>query len=417
MNRDSSLHKGLKEKYFHSRGAVRSDEGKFTAAVRYYKKALMLDNQAYTHADLSHAYTGKDELRRAIDEISRAIALTPRNAEYRLQRSTLWNRIGEMEKAEADHASAQKLDPTVGRIELVRKALTCIEEAFGGNKDEEPRSFCHSGLSRIIQERAENRKMLHDAVDCQSCIVPCPGYCCHFSKDTLLHGLFFGAWKLHTVRKQCKEMGMEEEHFLARFSITNADRRLRLIPPDRMLPEAGQIHVYFPKRGRKPLGQKLAKKKPMGRYYSEISWITKESRPCAFLSAGKCIIHDTGGEAALSSCKEFLCLTGFIFLVLDHLMLIDRNSLEGRDVAELNNVALEAALLLSSQVFEDRDLVAMERDLGVILDEATNADASGDELKCNERINRYYQLQRTYHAHKALQIEKLKSDVRLLLVH
>jgi tetratricopeptide (TPR) repeat protein len=417
MNKDLLLHKELKEKYYHSRGALLCAEGKFDQAIRFLKKALSIDDQAFSHADLSLAYSGKGDVKRAIDEISKAVVLCPSSGQYLLQRSELWGRMGDRAKADADYKAALKIDPSLGRIESIKKALAVIEEAFSGDFDFEQREIHNPHLSRIIRERGENRKMVHGAVDCQSCIVPCPAYCCHFSKDTLLHGLFFGAWKLQAVRRHFKDNGLEEKNYLTRVSISDSDRRLQLIPPDRMLSEAGHSRVYFPTRSRKPLGQRLAKKKPIGRGYSEISWITKESRACAFLSDGKCIIHNEGGDPALSSCKEFLCLTGFIFLILDYEGVIDRKALEGKDISELNNIAIEAALMLANRIFDEDSLKIMEKDMENILEQAMRADASADETRCDEIIGYYRQIQRDYTAQKAHQIEILRNDIRLLLVY
>jgi tetratricopeptide (TPR) repeat protein len=417
MSKDVLLHKELKEKYYHSRGALLCEEGKFDQAIRFLKKALAIDDQAFSHADLSLAYFGKGDVKRAIVEISKALVLCPSSAQYLLQRSELWGRMGDSAKADEDYKAALKIDPALRRIESIKKALAVIEEAFSGEFDFEQREIHNPHLSRIIREKAENRKKRFDAVDCQSCIVPCPAYCCHFSKDTLLHGLFFGAWKLQAVRRYLKGKGLEEKNHLAQISISDSDRRLQLIPPDRMLSEAGQIRVYFPTRSRKPLGQRLAKKKPISRGYSEISWITKESRACAFLSEGKCIIHNEGGDPALSSCKEFLCLTGFIFLVLDCIGVLDRKAFEGKDISELNNIAIEAALILANRIFDEDGLKTVEKDMNNILEQAMRADASGDEAKCDEIIEYYWQIQKNYAAREAHQIEMLRNDIRLLLVY
>jgi tetratricopeptide (TPR) repeat protein len=417
MKSESSLRSGLQEKYLHSRAALRFKEGRCDAAIRLYKKALTLDDQAFTHAGLSDAYAAKGNLKGAVKEISLAIARAPGVAEYLSWRGMLLERLGQTAKAKIDRARALKIDPESARAEPVKRALMTIEEAFSFPGKIEPYSPHSPELAVISRERAEERLAQYRAVDCRSCIVPCPAYCCHFSKATLLHGLFFGAWKLYAVRNYFKERGIKEEKFLTRYDITNADQRLHLIPPDRMLPEAGHVRVYFPKRGRKPLGHKLAKSRPMGRGYSDIAWITKDSRPCAFLSERRCMIHDTGDEAALTSCKEFLCFTGFIFLVLDHEKVVERNALDGREIAELNLIALDAALLLADQLYADESLKEREKDLAQTFDEAICADVSGNERLCRQMVDRYRQKKEEYAVEKARRIEELRKDVRLLLVH
>ncbi len=39
------------------------------------------------------------------------------------------------------------------------------------------------------------------------------------------------------------------------------------------------------------------------------------------------MIHDLGDEPSLPSCKEFLCMTGLVFIVLDFLGAVSKDKL------------------------------------------------------------------------------------------
>jgi hypothetical protein len=408
----------LLEKYYHSRGAQSCEEGRFNQAIRFFRKALALDDQAYTYANLALAYEGKSDMKRALQTISTAIKLSPSTAEYYLQRSRILQWRGEAEKAAEDFGLALKIDPDADRLSSIRSALEAIEEVFASSEEEfdvDLEDVHDLRLRALLAERAEKRTKRRGSVVHQSCIVPCPAFCCHFSKETLLHGLFFGSWKLHEVRQHLKERGHHEEEFLKSVRMGDKDRRLRLIPPDRMLSFKGQLRVYYPGRTGKALGRRLAARRPMGRGYRDISWITEKSRACAFLREGRCTIHDVGGDQALSSCKEFLCLTGFIFLVLHHLGLSSLDDLPARGMADLNRIAVQAALLISDHLFVDPRLAGMEKSLKGMIARALDADRKRELGACNKIVAECGQVKKEYDMRWHHQMNLLRTHIKGLM--
>jgi hypothetical protein len=68
------------------------------------------------------------------------------------------------------------------------------------------------------------------------------------------------------------------------------------------------------------------------------------------------MIHDVGEEPALPACKEFLCLTGFVFVLLARWGLIEEDSVKGKTMAQLNRLAVEAALTVARELCRSEDL-------------------------------------------------------------
>ncbi len=89
------LARSLAEKHFHSRGAASYEEGRFDQAIRFLRKALSLEEHAYTRYHLSLSYLGKGKLDLALREITRAIQLAPSCAEYYERRAAMWRLKGD----------------------------------------------------------------------------------------------------------------------------------------------------------------------------------------------------------------------------------------------------------------------------------------------------------------------------------
>jgi hypothetical protein len=372
-----SAHPAMLEKYYHSRGALSWKEGRVDQAIRFFRKALAIDDQPYTRSDLSRAYAAKGNLRKALKEISKAIALAPLAAEYYDHRSALRHHSGDIAEAVRDWEMALAIDPNYRRIGDIRMANKVIEETFSYSEIDQwlENTVVDDGrLKAILRKAAEHRRKRRKAVENRSCLLSCPAYCCHFTKDLALHGVIIGPWKLRAVKEYLKEKNLGEEAFLARMTITRAEGRLRLVPPSVILSAHGQGFIVFPQRKDTPLPARSGEDLPLGRDYQPVAWFSGGAKACAFLEQGRCMIHDLAGEAALPACKEFLCLTGFVFLILSHVGAVKEADLQKLSMGDANRLAVEALLLLARGVYGRPALMAQESALFGLLKEAVRAD-------------------------------------------
>ncbi len=322
--RQAALDRAMTEKYCHSMGAVLYEEGRFDEAVRFFEQALSLDEKPYTRCHLGLSFMAKNDFDRALEEITRAIRLCPGEAEYYYQRSAVWGRSGKHARRDADMEEAVRLDPNYRRVGRIRAGAERLLKA------------AHSGEAQA-----------------GSCIVPCPAYCCHFSHETVVHGVCIGPWKLRAIRLFLRESGLDEAEFLDRLLFSREERHVRMIPPHFVVKEEGQEVVFFPKRRNKVLGKRLVRGLPRAREYRPLSWVTAGARPCVFLGRGRCSVHDLGDEPALPACKDFFCLTGLVFLSLRSLGLVSEPEIRAKSMDELNRIAADILCAFSDGLYAD----------------------------------------------------------------
>lgn len=402
---------GMLEKYSHIRGAIAFHEGRLDQAIRFFRKALALDEQAYTRAHLSLVYEAKGDDDRALKEITRAINLAPAIAEYYLRRSAIWERNGNHVRSDEDRAAAFHLDPDSNRIPEIREAAKAVRN--GLIRDESDRwldtvEVNDARLSRILAQLAASRKRDRQAVENRSCPVRCPAYCCHFSKDLFLHGVVIGPWKLHAIRAYLREPGIPEETLLEKRPISKEEFRLRLLSPDVVITEKGQHTIFYPKRSDRELGPEAARTIPPSTDYGRIDWITEESRACAFLLEGRCRIHDLAGEPALPACKEFLCLTGFIFLVVSHHRIMSLDEMQSLPIAGASRLAVEACLLLARRIYANGRTSALQAEIQRTIAQAIRADEGKMDQELTELLARY----RTLHRRLTLYLSRQRKALR-----
>ncbi len=319
IHEDESIHRGMMEKYLHSMGAHLCDEDRFDEAIRYFRRALAFGDEPFTHYHLGLAYAGKEAYDKAIKALTRAIELFPSAPEYYYERALAWDKAGNEAMASSDYRKALAIDENYGYVEKIRAAAEFVE----------------AGLS--------DRSILEGSCP----IVSCPAFCCHFSADLGLHGVHIGAWKLHSIRLALKEKGFPENEFIEKMAYGGEKYLRMLIPPHYAIKQGHERFVYYPARGSNTINKNLLKDLPKSRDYRTLVWITENARPCVFLRDQKCMIHNTGDETGLEPCKQFLCLTGFVFVVLKHLGMVAEEWLSGRQMAELNTMAPRALILLA----------------------------------------------------------------------
>jgi hypothetical protein len=121
-------------------------------------------------------------------------------------------------------------------------------------------------------------------------------------------------------------------------------------------------------------------------------WIGENARPCVFLSGGRCSLYDVGDEASLEPCASFLCMTGFVFVVLRSLGLIDGEAMGARSMAELNGIAVDALIILARDVYGSDEALASSKAVAEELQTAVDGDLSGDDILRDAALERYRRL-------------------------
>ncbi len=406
--------RAMAEKYFHSRGAVSFEEGRFDSAIRFFKKALALVDLPYTRCHLGLSYLGKNDVDRALVEMTKAIELAPSVAEYYHRRSAVWRLKGDVARADEDCREACRLDPNYDRMERITAAAGALQKAFGRTDVPSGTKVRDVGLRTILSEVDASISARRAAVEERSCIMACPAYCCHFKGEPVLHGLYVSPWKLQAVRRFFKENRLKEEDFLGKLAFGPEEERLRLVPPHMVVRDGAKRVVFYPKQSDRLLPAALVLGLPRATDYREIAWITAEARACAFLDKGRCVIHDLGGEPALQACKEFLCLTGYVFLVLDWLGLAPQGLLTTMSMEELNALAVEALLSASGRLYGNARFRNVEAEMENALRAAIDADARSNDRLVADLIGQYRDLETRHRRLFSRQKKLLEEDLNRL---
>ncbi len=320
----------LLEKYLHSMAERLVDEGDLEEGIVYFQKAIDVGDTPHAWSGLSRALGMAGDTAGAVGAISRAIKMAPGIPDYYYERSRLLTELGREDLARDDLARAIVIDPNYARMNTISRAVSVLNEAFEG------------------------------VFDKPSCPVrSCPAYCCHFKERMFLHGVTIGAWKLSALREYFREKGLNEKDLLGAFPVAGAENTDSLFSPHDIIRYEGAASVIFPRRKEQELGEGLARDIPKGRHYLSLMWIDGTAHPCCFLESGRCAIYDAGGEPSLDSCASFLCMTGFVFMVLSHLGMLDERWFAGKSMADLNQAAVEALIILGD-VYGNEELQASD---------------------------------------------------------
>ncbi len=378
----------LKEKYFHSMGAALTREGDLEEAVVFFQRAIDIRETPYAGYGLAQALRASGDMAGAVGAMSRAIKLAPGTAEYYHERSEFLKALGRPDLADDDVKKAVCLDRNYERIEEIRRAARIAEEAFhpptrsGEGESEKVRSK----ELLLILEGGSGKDIFYKP----SCPVRhCPAYCCHFTGKLLLHGVTIGPWKLQGLRRHFQENGLREEDLLDVFPVAEAEHAESLFSPEDVMKLGGVPSVTFPRQGTSRLGRDLAGDMPKDKDYRTLMWTGEDARPCVFLSGGRCSLYDVGDEASLDPCASFLCMTGFVFVVLRSLGLIDREAMGARSMAELNGIAVDALIILARDVYGSDEAVASADAVAQELQIAVREDLAGNDGPRDEAMGRY----------------------------
>jgi hypothetical protein len=101
------------------------------------------------------------------------------------------------------------------------------------------------------------------------------------------------------------------------------------------------------------------------------------------------MIHDLGGEPGLPSCKEFLCMTGLVFVVLDHLGVVNKARVASMALEDLNQIAIEALLIIASELLEHPNLMKHRKTIKTLLKKAIKEDKEGNKNLVSSLLKRY----------------------------
>lgn len=382
----------LKEKHLHSKAAKLLDAGDCNKAIELFKQATKIQDQSFTRYHCGLAYIKNDQTREAVVELNRAIELNPDVPEYYTERSKALRTIGDELTAMRDDSMAHQLDVNYSRIGTIKASLQTVKNFFSGPSwldGLEKKKIRDQRLREAVRAVVEARNVRQEMVNSSSCLLPCPSYCCHFSKETIVHGLCIGPWKLRAIREFLSENGLHEDRYIDRISYNGEKYLKELIPPQFIMSEHGEKWIFFPRRQKNRISKKFLRDLPQGNDCQTLVWINENARPCAFLQEGRCIIHDTGGEDGLPSCKEFLCLTGFVFVVLKSLGLVNNDELVQRTIGELNRIAIESLLILAQRMFGHEMVVHQNNAAEELLRGAIESDLSGDERGAKRLFEEY----------------------------
>jgi hypothetical protein len=416
---DSADPMGMREKYFHSLGAMLSDEGRFDEAVVALNKALVLDDAPYTHYQLSMAFLGKKEIGNALRELDRAIEIAPMTPEYYYERSLIRLSAGDPGGASVDLAKAIEIDGDYGRIDEIKSAIEGVRQAFDDPETEDRlrrAAIKDPRLRTMVDDLTASMRADYEAQASSSCPVgTCPAYCCHFTGPMVRHGVVIGAWKLRCIKDLLREKSLLSEDFVDRLPDHGEGYLRELILPPYFIKEGAGHFIFFPKRAADPVDAAILRDLPKGQDFQTLMWINEQARPCSFLSGGRCIIHDAGEEAGLPACKQFLCLTGFVFVILGHLGVAGTALIEGRTMTQLNRIALEALLILFREIYGHTGLMETGRARKDALRAAINADRSGDEPSLAAGIEEYSRISAKYEELFSFRKESARREIEDLI--
>ena len=414
QTKNKNLDTVMMEKYLHSQGAALCGEGRFDEAVRLLYDAISIEDQPYTRYQLSQAYQGKGDLDKALEEISRAITLNKSIPEYYYERKEIWLMKGDFKNAQIDIEKMLKLDKHYKHIREIHNAVKAFRRVFlPGKIDRWPDAtkIRHKALREAISDFIDLMALFRGNIESSTCTLPCPAYCCHFSGETITHGLSIGPWKLLAIRNFLKDQGLPEKDFFCKMTLSGDRRVFQLIPPHHTVREGGNPVIYFPARHKGRLSDPVLCSMPKDINYKTLVWINKNARPCAFLKDKRCMIHDLGGEPGLPACKEFLCMTGLVFIVLDQLGVVSKNQTSSIAFEDLNRIAIESLLVISRELLEHPDLIKQKKMMKTLLKKALKGDKEGNKNLVNSLLRQYSVAKNQYGNLFASQRKKIKKEV------
>jgi len=388
----------LREKYYHSMGAALTEEGNLEEAVVFFQKAIDIRDTPYAWYGLARALSDAGDTAGAVGAMTRAIKLAPGVPEYYHERGILLKTLGRPDLADDDTKKAIGLDRNYERIDMIKWAARIVGQVFPGGltvqTDGHVRSRELQGILDRIKREAQHREEVFHKPSCP--VAACPAYCCHFTGKLLLHGVTVGPWKLRNLRDHLSEKGHSGEDPLETFPLVHAEHSDSLFPPGDIMMQQGAACVTFPRQKDSVLGGDLARDIPRGQDYRTLMWIAENAKPCIFLADAKCSIYDVGGDPSLDSCASFLCMTGFVFVILKYLGLLDEEAAAAKTMAELNAIAVDALIVLARDVYGSEEARTCASEVARELACAIGEDRARNDAARDAAIEHYSLLKSRY---------------------
>ena len=201
------------------------------------------------------------------------------------------------------------------------------------------------------------------------------------------YGVHIDPTGLPAVRAFLRTSNLVEDEYLARVEKSQVPGAFRPFDSWFAADEDGKEHLYYIRRGSRRLGTIDT---PLPRTLSvvEIGWLTSRSRQCAFVCDSGCAVHDVGDPPGPAACRQFLCVTAFVFLLLADQGMTSLEALSGQSMADLHETALAALPLLAAGV-SSPEATAARADARQSLALAVASDLSGAEEATRVALARY----------------------------
>jgi tetratricopeptide (TPR) repeat protein len=325
---------------------------------------------------------------RALDE---AVACEPETVEPYERRGRLWRLLGDYVRASGDYATCLALDAHWRDRDSIRSAAGLLRDAYVTTPAEDGRwdpSACRSqDLRTLLQTRAVQAARRRAVLERPSCDLPCPSRCCYFEDETFVYGVHLDAQELAAAREYLRAADLPEGDYLARVERHRCPQCLQARDAWFVTAEDGREYMYYPRRGSRVPGADDGPP-PRNSDYLNLRWLTRRSRACMFLGETGCAVHDVGVPPGLATCRHFLCLTAFVFLIAGDVGLASKEDLASRSMRDLSEAALAVLPMLAAGL-GSVDARAAQADVRDALAAAVAADQAGDEEAVRAALARH----------------------------
>lgn len=355
----------------HNLGNEYYKKEEFDKALEEYNKAIEVKPDSLeTYFNRALAYTRKKEYDKAISDINKVIKLNPTLAEAYYTSGLIHEYLKDEDGALADYDKALSCDSGYDKasrqrdliyIRVIRlraedyKLLDYLQEHFSKIEDETAKS-----VVGIVKEELEKMKAI---IDRPSCSLDCGSICCHFKEDPWNNGVFIEPEKIERIKEFLKERGKNPDDFMGKvkWSALSKEQKGGVIKKEPYkFAEDGKYVMYSPRLDHgKKLPEYCSKNAPLSLNIDEVDWVSGDSHPCMFIGKKGCMIHDV--EGGFEVCRQWVCLTGYIVVLLRYLNVLTQDDIDGLPLDELNKIA-SSGLRLLYELYGDKDLRALGKE-------------------------------------------------------
>jgi hypothetical protein len=303
----------------------------------------------------------------ALRTLDAVIERHPGFAELYDSRALVWRVLGDYVRASRDAAACRALDPHHYRLDAIRREVCELRADFASDPVVDPRwtpGECHDGALRdTLETRAADTARRAALLARPSCDLPCPSRCCFFEDEPVANGVHFTADELAAVREYLRAQGLDESDYVA---------------------QAGS--VSYPRCGSASFG--AGGIRPRRVDGGAIGWLTDRSRGCVFVGDTGCAIHGVGDPPGVAVCRNFLCLTAFVFLVARALGLASDADLSACAMADLDEAAL-AILPAVAAAIRSPERALLQAEMRSALAAAVESDRAHDASATHDALARF----------------------------